>query len=171
MMDDKKITVYLVNSFGENINEEYKKRFPKSYKIYLNAVKTLVEGHNECLCGGCIVEKEDSGEWGCCICCSHFYPGQFPQDQDYILRNKWTGNSSPIFTRGIYGEAKVERFTNYESYCSCLIRLRDKLMTDENMNNIKNIEILYSGDGDLDVIRSLTKSVFKNTCFNAEVLV
>ncbi len=165
-MNNKKITVYFVNSFGKNLDSSYKTKFPKSWKMYEHAVEVLVQGYSDSLCGAADVEKEDDGNYSCWVCCSHFYPGYYRNDQDYLLKNRWYGDSSPIFTKTVLGEARVERFTNYECYYKGMARVREVLMTDENMNDVKDIDIMWCGmDGDFEVIKALTESIFNKTCF------
>lgn len=159
------LTVYQVNSLGKDFFG-YASKYPNSYKQYIEGHDILVKRGKQSLLGGGYIAKEDNGEMSAWICCSHFYPDYYESPDKYLFTTEF----SESYNNGIFpkyttddktGEMIILRYVDYEAVYRSISKIRDDIRRREF--DVDYIEILWTDDGNPDIIRPIVSDIFQGT--------
>lgn len=158
------LTIYQVNSVGKD-HFGYEKRYPNSYKQYLSGYKVLVKDGKQSLLGGGFIAEEDDGKLAAWVCCSHFCPGYYDDPDKYLLtsefRESYNPGIYPKYTTDEMDNLIILRYVDYEAVYQGLSKIRDDIRRREF--DVDYIEILWTDDGNPDIIRPIVSDIFQGT--------
>lgn len=158
-----KLILYQLNSL--NVDPyNFKNRFPKSFVEYTKAWELIVDRNRESLIGASYIDDSEMAGW---MCVNHFYPGSRKDVMDYLtLRDfpKASIRAIPKLKNTEFGGVEVDRFMDYEAYYFAMEKVKSDIRNHDL--GVSEIEILWTTDGNIDIVDAINSTIFPDTPIN-----